>query len=354
MKNKNNDNNDKIDDFLYNFYKQNQDIPHSTKLTIDNTIDKIFDKKKKKSNFNITILKRVAVVVLTVGIFTASTVFAKDIIEFLNRIFTNSHDGINSAVDNGYAQNVNMDFIVCNDIGIKVDYVLMDNNNLDISFVYKYYKDDVHLNDVNFTDLSITDENGNVLCTMLQDSLSNVDTSLVESSAIFNNNEIIDITTIRNSLLLKSPSFPTSKKLYININGVSLNVDDNLIKIDGTWNFAIDLNNNSVQKTSFDCNYNSPYITDVQTALTNTSLAITLRLNTLLDEMLITKYNSILLKDNFNINYLPVKVLSKNFQNNTSEIKLYFPITIYNTDINKLFLHIDITSDKSIDIEFFR
>ena len=291
MKNKNNDNNDKIDDFLYNFYKQNQDIPHSTKLTIDNTIDKIFDKKKKKSNFNITILKRVAVVVLTVGIFTASTVFAKDIIEFLNRIFTNSHDGINSAVDNGYAQNVNMDFIVCNDIGIKVDYVLMDNNNLDISFVYKYYKDDVHLNDVNFTDLSITDENGNVLCTMLQDSLSNVDTSLVESSAIFNNNEIIDITTIRNSLLLKSPSFPTSKKLYININGVSLNVDDNLIKIDGTWNFAIDLNNNSVQKTSFDCNYNSPYITDVQTALTNTSLAITLRLNTLLDEMLITKYN---------------------------------------------------------------
>ena len=354
MKNKSNDNNDKIDDFLYNFYKQNQDIPHSTKLTIDNTIDKIFDKKKKKSNFNITILKKVAVVVLTVGIFTASTVFAKDIIEFFNKFFTNTDDGINSAVDNGYVQNVNMDFIVCNDIGIKVDYVLMDNNNLDISFVYKYYKDDVHLNDVNFTDLSITDENGNILCTILQDSLTNVKTTLIESNAIFNDSEKVDDTTIRNSLLLKSPSFPNSKKLYVNINGVSLNVDNNLIKTDGNWNFAIDLNNNSVQKTSFECKFDSSYINDVQTVLTNTSLAVTLKLNTILDEMLITKYNSILLKDNFDINYLPVKVLSKNFQNNTSEITLYFPITIYDTNITKLFLHIDITSDKFIDIEFFR
>ena len=353
MKNKSNDNNDKIDDFLYNFYKQNQDIPHSTKLTIDNTIDKIFDKKKKKSNFNITILKKVAVVVLTVGIFTASTVFAKDIIEFLNRIFTNSHDGINSAVDNGYAQNVNMEFIVCNDIGIKVDYVLMDNNNLDISFVYKYYKDDVHLNNVNFTDLSITDEKGNMLCDLSQDTILNT-TKFTETMAKFDEHEILDDTTIRNSLLLSSNYFPTSKKLYLEINSVSLNVDDNILEIDGNWNFSIDLNNNSVQKTSFECNYNSSYIDDVQTVLTNTSLAVTLKLNTILDEMLITKYNSILLKDNFNINYLPVKVLSKNFQNNTSEIKLYFPITIYNTDINKLFLHIDITSDKSIDIEFFR
>ena len=354
MKNKNNDNNDKIDDFLYNFYKQNQDIPHSTKLTIDNTIDKIFDKKKKKSNFNITILKRVAVVVLTVGIFTASTVFAKDIIEFLNRIFTNSHDGINSAVDNGYVQNVHMDFIICNNVGIKVDYVLMDNNNLDISFVYKYYKDNVHLNNVNFTDLSITDEKGNVLCTMLQDSLSNVDNNLIESSAIFNNNEIIDNTTIRNSLLLKSPCLPNSKKLYININEVSLNVNDTIMKIDGNWNFAIDLNNNSVQKTSFECNYDSPYINDVQTVLTNTSLTIHLKLNTILDKVIITKNSSILLKDNFNTNHLPIKLLSKNLDNSTSEITLYFPITIYDTDKNKLFFHIDIASDKSIDIEFFR
>ena len=44
---------------------------------------------------------------------------------------------MDTAVENGYVQNVDMDFIEDNNLGVKVDYVLMDDHNLNISFVYK-------------------------------------------------------------------------------------------------------------------------------------------------------------------------------------------------------------------------
>lgn len=354
MKQENNDNLDKI---LFDTYEKNKDIPLSTQNTIDNTIDNIFAKKnaKHKSSFNF-LLKKVAILVVSLTAITASTVFAKDIISFFASIFTNSNDGIDTAVENGYVQNVDMDFIEDNDLGIKVDYVLMDDHNLNISFVFKYLGDSPQITALDYMDITIMDEEENLLC-MLSSNSENINTTNVANSIVqlANNQQIIDNYTIKTSLLVTANNFPKSEILYISINNISVKNGNEIINIDGNWNFSIDLSDKFVYRTSYKytCN-NDDYVNSIETLLTDTSLKITLELNTTFDESILLKYNSIIFKDINGNQYSYIKMLSEKISKSNSTITLFYPITIYDTNIDKLFLHIDLDVDKSINIELLK
>ena len=218
---------DKPDDFdkmLFDYYdNKNEEVPLSTQNTIENAFK---DKHKEKST-TIILLKRVAIFILCIGIVTATTVYAKDIINFITNIFINSTPGIDKAVDNGYVQNVDMDFITYNNIGVKVDYVLMDNNNLDISFVYKYYDDNIEIDNISFNTLSIKDENNNMLFWLSENAIPNNDgIVLLDTNAKFNNIEKnIENKTIRSSLLLTSENFPNSQILTISISSIAIKIN---------------------------------------------------------------------------------------------------------------------------------
>ncbi len=351
----NQENNDNLDKFLFDAYEKNKDIPLSTQNIIDNTIDNLFAEKnvKHKKSFNF-VLKRVAVLVISLSVVTASTVFAKDIINFFTSIFTNSNKGVDTAVENGYVQNVDMDFIEDNNLGVKVDYVLMDDHNLNISFVYKYLGDDVsQITGLNYMDLTIKDENENVLYRSSKDNQN--DNMVSNITKYTNNQQIIDNTTIRSSLLAASNNFPKSEMLYISINNISLNSNDELINVNGNWNFSINLADKFIYRTSYKYNCSdNKYINNIETLLTDTSLKITLQLNTPFNKNMIYLYNSIILKDVDNKVYSYTEMSSKNTSDSTSSITLFYPITIYDTNIDKLFLHIDLDTDKSIDIELLK
>lgn len=351
----NQENNDNLDKILFDTYEKNKDIPLSTQNTIDNTIDNIFAKKssKHKSSFDF-ILKRVAILVISLSAITASTVFAKDIINFFTSIFTNSNEGVDTAVENGYVQNVDMDFIEDNNLGVKVDYVLMDDHNLNISFVYKYMGNDVEqITGLNYMDITIKDEKENVLYMSSKDNQNLNNTSLTNSIAQFSDNQqIIDDTTIRSSLLLISDNFPKSEMIYISISNISLNIGNEIVNIDGNWNFSVDLADKFVYRTSYKYNCsNNKYVNNIETLLTDTSLSITLELNTSFDKSIIYSHNSTILKDITNKNYSRIRMLCENVSEENNKITLIYPITIYDTNIDKLFLHIDLDIDKSIDIE---
>ena len=347
MKQENNDNLDKI---LFDTYEKNKDIPLSTQNTIDNTIDNIFAKKnaKHKSSFNF-LLKKVAILVISLTAITASTVFAKDIISFFASIFTNSNDGIDTAVENGYVQNVDLDFIEDNDLGIKVDYVLMDDHNLNISFVYKYLKDSIHITGLNYMDITIMDEKNNVLYKSSKNNQNTNTTSSTNSTAqLLNNQQFIDTYTIRTSLSLTSINFPKSEMLYISINNVSLKSENEILDINGNWNFSINLDDKFIYRTSYKYNCSdNKYINNVETLLTDASLSITLELNTAFDRNCIYSHNSTILKDSNNKEYSRIRMFSE--LNN--KITLIYPITIYDNNVDELFLHIDLDSSKSIDIK---
>ena len=352
------ENNDNLDNILFDAYEKNKDIPLSTQNTIDNTIDNIFAKKstKHKSSFDF-ILKRVAILVISLSAITASTVFAKDIINFFTSIFTNSNEGVDTAVENGYVQNVDMDFIEDNNLGVKVDYVLMDDHNLNISFVYKYMSDDVEqITGLDFMDITIKDEKENVLCVLSQSELIDTNLTAFEYSAKFaNNQQIIDNNTIRSSLLITSESLPKSEILYISINNVSLKTENGITNIDGNWKFSINLADKFVYRTSYkyNCTENR-YINNIETLLTDTSLCISLQLNTSFNKNIVYAYDSIVLKDANNKNYYYTKMSSQNNSEVNSTISIFYPLTIYDTNIDKLFLHIDLDINKSIDIELYK
>lgn len=344
---------DKTDDFdkmLFDYYdNKKEEIPLSTQKAIENAFK---DKHKEKST-TITMLKRVAIFILSLGIITATTVYAKDIVNFITNIFTNSNPGIDKAVDNGYVQNVDMDFIKYNDIGVKVDYVLMDNKNLDISFVYKYFGETSNIKEIKYVDLSIKDEQNNIICFISENAVS--DNKIVGSSIhSTNGQQFIDNSTIRDSLLITSEKFPNSQTLYVEIQKITLTLDDEIKYINGAWNFSIDLAANFVTRNSYEYSCtNSSYVNTVDASLNTTSLSINLQLNTLFDESTLYTRNSITLKDENNNTYRPSKMISQNTNLSepySSNINLLYPISVYD-NINKLYLHINLDSEKGIDIE---
>lgn len=341
---------DEFDKMLFDYYdKKNEEIPLSTQNAIENAFK---DKYKEKST-TIMMLKRVAVFILCIGIVTATTVYAKDIINFITSIFTNSNPGIDKAVDNGYVQNVDMDFITYNDVGIKVDYLLMDDHNLDISFVYKYYGEIINLKNMKYANLTIKDEENNILCFISEDiTNTNVLATSVDSTS---EQQFIDNTTIRDSLLVTSKEFPSCQTLYVEISKMTLALDEEIKNINGNWNFSINVDDKIVTRNSYEySSTDNPYIDTIKNSITATSLSIELQLNTLFDEATLYSRNAITLKDENNNTYRPTKMLSKN--TNTSEpysstITLLYPISIYD-NINKLYLHINLDSDKQLDLEF--
>lgn len=351
----NQENNDNLDKILFDTYEKNKDIPLSTQNTIDNTIDNIFAKKntKHKSSFDF-ILKRVAILVISLSAITASTVFAKDIINFFTSIFTNSNEGVDTAVENGYVQNVDMDFIEDNNLGVKVDYVLMDDHNLNISFVYKYMSDDVEqITGLNYMDITIKDEKENVL---YRNSKNNQDNNMISNITKYTNNQqIIDNTTIKSSLSATSNNFPKSKMLYISVNNISLNSNDKHINFSGNWNFSIDLADKFIYRTSYkyNCSENR-YVDNIKTELTDTSLNITLNLNTTFNKSVLYSYDSIVLKDINDKKYYYTQMSTKTLSESNSTIIISYPLTIYNANIDKLFLYINLDSNKSIDIELYK
>lgn len=350
---------DEFDEIIFNFFDNNKEVPSSTTETIKNSL--YLTQMPKKATIYFLNLKRIAIFVICFGLITFSAVFAKDIINFFNKIFTNSNRGIDTAVENGYVQNIDMDFVVCNNLGVKADYVLMDDNNLDISFIYKYMGNEYkNINEIAFTNLLITNEKNNILY-----HISNTESPSSERINYILSNQFdskyikIDNFTINNSLLITSNQFPNSKILFIEFTG--FNIIHNNIKehIEGHWKFSINLKDKFIYRTTE--NYiitPNKYITDISTKLTNTALILELKLNLELNSNNITENkNNIILKDQFNNVYQHSGIRYGNNINNNDNYKstliLNYPVTLYD-NLNNLFLHIELTPNFPLDLELIK
>ena len=130
---------DKIDELLYNYFKQNREVPESTTKVIETTL---YNKKNAKAkstknmhNFRF-ILSKVAIFILCISVIGTGVTFASNISNFFKNLFGLNNVGINnasvvSAIENNYVQNVDMDYIKVNDdYSIKIDYLMMDDINL--------------------------------------------------------------------------------------------------------------------------------------------------------------------------------------------------------------------------------
>lgn len=315
---------DELDKMLFEYFDNSKEVPNYINETIHNTLQK---EKKKRNSINI--IKKVAIIIISFGIISTSAVFADDIINFITSLFTNSTEAIDSAVENGYVQNVDMDYIYDKDIGVKVDNVVLDDTNLDISFVYNY-RGIEEINSIELYEYTIKDEDDKILYEFSEEPIIKDSQDIITEVMKDNKMIQIDNNTYKESLIYSAEKINNINKLIIEIKRVNLISNNENIIIIGNWKLEIELND--LFKSRDNEYYNiseNDYVNDSLITLTETSLKIYLELNCDINTSIIRNNNQIVLKDD----------LGKEYLYDFSDLKTEM---LDGKNINKLYLEYDI------------
>ena len=227
---------DYLDKKLKEYYKKvDNEVPKSFEKAIQTAFSSKKDKKflkfiAKKQNFidKIKFIKEklsrsfLKVSQLAVVLFSCLCVtyfvHATSIVDYLAGFFNLSdininNSGIEQALEKGELQNVYMDYIRTEGVGVKVSYVLMNDLNLylvfDIETDFSLKERDV--NNVNFQRLVITNENGETVYNQYMNDN-------------FKGNKVVvqDEHHMKNLIFMFSDGIPESKKLNIFFNQIVL------------------------------------------------------------------------------------------------------------------------------------
>ena len=96
---------------------------------------KEYTMKKNRKNVRI---KRIAVIMLLLGVIVIGGVQANKIIQkFTNRNPVYIVNSISNAITDGYVENLNMEYIYSDEIGLKINSFCMSYNDINIVFDFK-------------------------------------------------------------------------------------------------------------------------------------------------------------------------------------------------------------------------
>lgn len=223
--------------------------------------DKFFKKRIRQRNPYI----RYAAVILGIVLLSSSITIGNNFFNYYSKSKVGYIDeGLYTAIENNYMQNITMDYINSNNVGVKVTNVLMDSSKIYLVFDFKFYKpltDDVHK--LKMPDLLISDENNNVLyCDDLnryqkfckENNLEYIDAPYTDQP-IFSFNyspQFIEKTPTHIQYLIilnANETYPNSQKLYIDFSKLSLSIDlttygndtEKTIEKNGKWNLELNL-----------------------------------------------------------------------------------------------------------------
>lgn len=328
----------KLEKMIFDFCEKDTEVPPYVDKAVRDGLDRC--KKKHSKPSKAFSLKRVAIILICFGLLATGGVFA---INYIVSLFTNSTPGIESAVENGFVHNIDMDFVYDNDIGIKVDNIVMSTNTLDISFVYDCpgYDD---ISKINIYEYTITDESGNLIAKISDPKID--EESIVTNYFNKGNNDIINNKYYRDSVLYSSiQELPNIEILKFSITTILINANDKNYYIKGNWTFEISLNDeiDSESTNKTDSN-NNEYVKNIKSYLNETAFVVDLELTEKVDKYIIFEPQSIVLIDDKNnvYNYDFFNLLENN-------LHLEFYYGKYNLE-GKLTLSIKVSEDETINI----
>lgn len=243
------------------------------KLKLKISIAKISNEKSKIRYVN----KKVVIAACAFLVLTTGLVFSKEIETITKRLFTNTTKAIDLAVENGYVQNVDMNFVEDKDIGIKVDNIILDEISLDISFCYKVK--DSNIKEMRISKYNITTGDGKPINSTegkyeeipLANSINWGDhTQIKTSDTTFSDSVLFTLRDLNYNL----------DKINIEIYEVKLIYDDVIEEVQGKWNFNIEISE-SMKKSSkveFKMKGTNDKVEDCIGTLSPTGLSIELKL----------------------------------------------------------------------------
>lgn len=251
-----------------------------------------------------------------------------------------NNKGVKTALEYGYVQNVEMDYNIQNDLGIKLDSIIIDNSNIGIVFNYKIPSNLKSIDNIAIKDIVIKDEKNNIIFEDGNEkSLSN---GYAEEFA--SENSIVKQAILLNNL---NHTYPKSNNIYISFSTVNIFRNQKNIKtITGNWNFDINVTDKFINRETIE--YTAGQSKDIEVIsaeLTSTGLDIEMKFNFPLNAENLGK--NIKIQDNDENEYFLDKLSVEN-ELTTPTIKTSFPITIYNAHDN---LKLIIKTDKEIIID---
>lgn len=296
-----------------------------TKLAISN-----FEEKEMKINmYKNKILKTVATFIIAIGIIGTVTYAGIKIVEIF-KIKGMDDTGIQTAIQNNYIQNIDMNYIEEKKVKFKVDYFMMDDLNFDLVFNFVTEDSVENYEGITLSGLKITDENNNQIYFASEDSdiwtkniaLMASGWSVVEKQG----------NTLRQVLHLTSNNFPKSNKIYVSFDKITLyNANQGnpiTVEYDGDYKLEFDVSKQlserkTIEYTTLD---ESKIVEDAK--LTNSGFAVTINS----DEYISPKDNITVTDENGNTYTLSntLRILGGEYLEKIEKQILIFNMTLYN------------------------
>ena len=228
-----------IDEKIRKTLSEEQIPPIRFDYKIKNTLNNL--KSKKKSNFRI--LKVCISSVCCSIILLTGVVFAKDIENYIKKLFVNSTDAIDLAVENDYVQEIDTSYTYDENVGIKVDRLILDDLYLDISFNIKV--NDKEIKTIRFKDFEIKNDNEQIVYQSKIKKAETFDKLPIYNTMTWINQPIkINDTEFTDSILLGlKQDVEDFGKLFISVKSLNvIYIGDKEEEINGNWDFCIEIN----------------------------------------------------------------------------------------------------------------
>lgn len=255
------------------------DFRERTKLKI--AISQMKDEEKAMNKNNSLNLKRGIGIAACFAIMFSGIVYAKDIENYIRKLFNNSNEAIDVAVEEGYVQTEKEEYTYDKGIGIKVENLILDDLNLNVSFMVESKIDNIK--SICLKDFDITNDNDKVV---FRSEFKYSET--LEELPLYNSldwaNEPIKVsdTTYSDSILLGlRPEKEDFKELYFKVKSFQVTyIDDSQDIIEGSWDFNVAISEAMRKNVNIEykLSENNNYVENCTGTLSPTGMVVELKL----------------------------------------------------------------------------
>lgn len=252
---------DNLDRKIHSILSEEIEMSNNYINMINDTIDGLPDKNKKRKSFRFLKLALATTCCLTLII--SGTVFALNKDNIINhaRNFFLVNKGIDTAINNGYIEKTDINYISSNKTKVSLENILMDDFNLSFSLLINIDKniDTSKIARIRIPNMIITDEENRILYCDDKTTFDNYckeknlnytfgetsDNYINSGSNWYIKNKSADSKTFELVYNLFANKYPKSKKLFVSftqINMTEKEISENEeIALSGNWNIKYNL-----------------------------------------------------------------------------------------------------------------
>lgn len=231
---------DKFDEFLESLKetKSNERLSESFKENLVKKMDEEYSKTRKdrfkdfvnKFKSNSLSFSQKFAIVFSLFIIISGVAFGKNIVDWAKEVFSNQDKSVDLAIENGYYQNIDMDYIYHDGVGIKVDYLYCDESCIYIAF---NVKTEGQYDNIYLENIELKNENDELIY------------DYNNSNKVFSSIKIIRVTKYEKILFAKyntlNNNFDNINSIRVDISNLELEKNNVQKKVDANWKFYLEV-----------------------------------------------------------------------------------------------------------------